>query len=254
MNLMMPENIKGAMLGEHPYVKTLPRQWTDEEIKWCSNAYNEGFTYQEIADAAGRSKVSVSTKLKRLGKSDNKYNVKHRELKYLANESFLAVTNPSSVLDLYAGDSWWKPRVDRCVTNDIDTSYNTDLNDKAFDVLLRMNLDKTRFDVIDLDPFGSAHECFDLALRLANKGIVVSFGEWGHRRFNRFDFVKNRYGIYSMNDFVESKFVEEFQRMAAIHKKKATVFDSLKYGHFFRVYFLLETFKETSQWDKEGTQ
>lgn len=240
---------RGEMLPITEYVKTTPRRWTDSEIEWLSAKRKEGASIADLSEALGRSEVSVSVKLKRLQKSDDTYNVKFRDKKYLANHAFLELIEPKSVLDLYAGKSFWKPLVPRTLTNDIDEKCDTDYHENALDVLCRLYLERRKFDLVDLDPFGSSYECFDFAFRMARKGVIISFGEWGHLRWRRLDYVRHRYGINNLDDWSADKFIEEAQRIALLHKKKATVVDSLNYGNFLRVYFSVEQFKETSQWD-----
>jgi len=250
MSLIAPSHLISTEYKGGGYTKTNPKRWSDAEIKWCLEKKSEGYSTSEIAEALGRSDISVQIKLKRQTKSNDSYNEKFRELKYFANESFLNHVQPSSVLDVYAGNSWWSQNVQNCVTNDADEKFNTDHHEDAFDLMCQMHLGGRKFDVIDLDPFGSAYECFDLAFRLATKGVVISFGEWGHKRWKRTDFVEPRYGIPSVEDWSEEKFIAEAQRIALLHKKKAVVFDSLQYSNFLRVYFVIERHKETSQWEE----
>lgn len=249
--LTAPESILGGKTrGKSGGNKTLPRSWSEDEASWLLEKKSEGFSSAEIATALSRSEVSVDIKFKRLTKSVDTYNEKFREKKYLANEFFLQSVQPSSVLDAHAGNSWWSGKVDECVTNDIEESFDTDYHLPAFQLLSNMYFDKRSFDVVDLDPFGSAYECFDFAFRIAKRGVIISFGEWGHRRWNRFDFVKPRYGIDSLDSWNQESFILEAQRIASMHKKRATVFDSLQYSNFFRVYFTLSSFKEESQWQQ----
>jgi hypothetical protein len=251
MELVAPVQILGVEKKSGGYTKTNPKSWSAAEIEWMLARKSEGFSVADIAHALQRSDVSVQTKLKRLTKTDDSYNARFRELKYRANDLYLDALRPESVLDVYAGDSWWAKNVSNVATNDLNDLLDTDYHLDAFDLLCDLYRAAEEFDVIDLDPFGSAYECFDFAVRLAKKGVVVSFGEWGHKRWKRTDFVSSRYGIDSVEDYDADKFIAEFQRIARTHKKRAVVFDSLQYGNFLRVYFVLEGFKETSQWLKK---
>jgi len=230
------------------YTKTNPRSWSDAEVDWVLEQKQNGFGVADIAEALGRSEVSVQLKLKRLKKTNGTYNEKFRALKYEANRTFLTTVAPKTVLDVYAGVSWWARNCSGVTTNDSDTTMPTDFHLDAFDLLCDLYLARASYDVVDLDPFGSAYDCFDFALRLARKGVVVSFGEWGHKRWKRLDFVRDRYGITDLEQWSKQAFISEFQRIARLHKKEATVVDSLQYGNFLRVYFVLDRFKETSQW------
>lgn len=249
MTLKMPAEFAGDYIASSGYVKSTPRRWTESELSWCVKQVESGYSYAEIAEATGRTEVSVFVKLKRLTKTNDTYNVKQRELKYRANEMFLNTVQPKTALDVFAGNSWWRDNAPHAVTNDLDEGFETDFHMTALDLLCQMQVERKRFDVIDLDPFGSAYECFDLAFRMARKGVVISFGEWGHKRWKRTDFVAPRYGIHSLDDFRHEPFIVEAQRIARLHKKVADVFDVLQYSNFLRVYFTITPFKELSQWD-----
>lgn len=249
MSLVMPESFYGPLKSGSDFVKSVPREWTADEVEWILQKVDEGFSVKEIAEAVGRTHISVQVKLKRLTKSDDSYNVKHRELKYAANNLFVESLQPKSVLDLFAGNSFYKsfPGI-RVVDNDIDEKFDTEFHDDALKLLCRLYADGSKFDVIDIDPYGSAYDCFDLVLKMAKKGVVVSFGEWGHKRWKRYDFVRPRYGVSNADEFVVDAFVSEFQRVARVNHKEATVFDVLQYGNFLRVYFVLDKFKTVEQW------
>lgn len=249
MELTAPEHLIGEEKKNGGFTKTNPRAWSDDEVQWCLDRKAEGFSNAQIANALCRSEVSVQIKLKRHTKSNDSYNVKFRELKYLANESFLQATEPSKVLDVFAGNSWWDSKVDTCWSNDKDESFPTTYHMDAFDLLCGLYVEGETFDVIDLDPFGSAYDCFDFAFRMAKKGVVISFGEWGHKRWKRTDFVSPRYGIHVLDDFTHERFIAEAQRIARLHKKTADVSDVLQYSNFLRIYFTLTPLKETSQWE-----
>jgi hypothetical protein len=249
-----PLRIPAEFLGEYKksggYTSTEPRTWTEQELSWCLEQKAKGYNNKQIAQAVGRSEVSVQIKFKRVSKTSDSYNDKNRDLKYEANAKFFDLVKPDSVLDVFAGNSHWQTLCANTVTNDKDTRFWTDYNMDSLDLLCQLKLAKTKFDLIDLDPYGSAYDCFDLAIKLSKKAVVVSFGEWGHKRWKRFDFVQPRYGIGNLEDFGEGeKFVTEFQRIAAVNKKLAEPVQSIQYSNFLRVYFRLTELKITSQWD-----
>lgn len=249
-NLIMPEEFYGDLKTSTNYVKSVPRSWTDNELKWCLNSLEDGFSISEIAEAIGRTEISVQIKLKRVTKTRDSYNDKNRSLKYAANQFFIDTVQPKTVLDLFAGNSFYKSVEGlSVVTNDKDEKFNTDYKLDALKLLCTLYADGKKFDVIDIDPYGSAYDCFDLALKMSRKGIVVSFGEWGHKRWKRYDFVRPRYGINDAEGFVPDAFINEFQRIARVNHKDAVVADVLQYGNFLRVYFTLEKFKTVEQWD-----
>ena len=71
---------------ERGIIKTLPKTWTKEMEQEVLNLRNQNFSSAEIAKKVGRSQVSVSTKLKRLTKTGDTYNKKHRDDKYEYNQ------------------------------------------------------------------------------------------------------------------------------------------------------------------------
>lgn len=248
-DLKMPDDFIGKTKKISQFTKSVPREWTKNEINWMVEQLDSGSTIDQIAAALGRTKISVQTKIKRMSKNNDDYNSSNRELKYVANKFFIDSINPKTVLDVYAGNSFYSQieNID-VVTNDIDEKFQTDYSLDSLKLLCELYLQGKKFDVIDIDPYGSAYECFDLAIKMAKKGIIVSFGEWGHRRWKRVDFVRPRYGIKSVDEFVPDVFISEFQRIAICNHKTATVFDVLQYGNFLRVYFTLEKYKTTEQW------
>ena len=250
--LVMPSEFYGKLKPQTKYVKSVPREWTEAELVWVSERVSDGFTCAEIAAAIDRTEVSVSTKMKRLSKSLDTYNEKHRDLKYAANSRFLDLINPSSVLDVFAGNSFYLNRgISSVVTNDVDERFDTDFHDDALVLLCKLFADGKKFDVIDLDPYGSAYDSLHLSLKMARKGLVVSFGEWGQKRWRRFDFVRPRYGIDVLESFVAESFIDELKRLARLEKKQVTVVESIQYGNFLRVYCKLDKLLITEQWDDD---
>jgi len=247
--LEMPADYYGVVVLSGGWTITDPRRWTDKEVEWVRDRINEGYTAQEIAEAIGRTVVSVEGKIKRQAKTSNTYNEKHRTKKYEANQQMIDATRPTSVLDLYAGNSFYlNKNIDRVVTNDTDEKFATDHHEDALRLLCRLYADGDSFDIIDLDPYGSAYDCIDLAVKMAKKGIAISFGEWGHRRWRRFDFVRNRYGITQLEEFTEQPFLDELARIAATNRKNIKVQNVLQYGNFLRVHATFEKLMVTEQW------
>ena len=112
----------------------------------------------------------------------------------------------------------------------------------------KLYYDGCRYDVVDLDPFGSAYECLDLAVKMADKGLVVTFGEMGHKRFKRLDFVSRYYGINTMEDFKVENLIQEVQKVGARNKKRLTPVLTGNWNLISRVYFVIEPMKITEQW------
>ena len=178
-------------------IKSIPRKWTDSNIKELLDL-KKNKTIKEISKIINRTETSINIKLKRLKLKNDTYNEKHREDKYNTNKLFLDLIKPKSILDVYAGNSYYKKNTNiKVVDNDIkgkETDYKLD----ALDFLI-LNKNK-KFDLVDLDPYGSAFDCFDLALKIAQKGLIITFGEYGHKRWKRKDFIEHRYNINNLDE------------------------------------------------------
>jgi hypothetical protein len=227
-------------------IKTEPRRWTREMEREVLELRSGGLSSEEIAKVVGRSQVSVSIKLKRLSKSGDTYNKKHRQDKYKTNKEFLELIKPKNVLDVYAGNTFYEKNV---TTNDKDEKYGCDYSVDAFDLLCKMNLEKKKFDIVDLDPYGSAIDVFPLALKIARKGIVITLGEMGHRRWKRLDFVRRWYGINRIEDFTSNNIIKKIQEVGLCYKKELVVFAKRDYNLITRVWFSIKEYKITEQWD-----
>lgn len=253
-NLVYPYEL-GEEIKNGGYVKSTPRKWTEEEEKWLLQKKEEGFSYREIAQALGRTEVSVSIKAKRLKKrtENNTYNEPHLEKKYESNRAFYEKIQPKTALDAYCGvNNYWKNTTDmKVTTNDTDSEIEADYNEDAFKLLCKLYYHDKKYELIDLDPFGSAYECFDLATRMATKGLIITFGEQGHKRWKRLDFVSKRYDISTLNEFTTEKLIEKVVTIGRRHKKELTPVIIDEFRNITRVYFEITDYKETEQWKKK---
>ena len=223
-------------------IKAVPRKWTEENIKDLLKL-KKTKSIKEISSIINRTETSIRIKLKRLKKTNDTYNDKHREDKYKMNRLFLYEINPKSILDVYAGNSYYKKTTRiKVIDNDLNGEF-TDFKLDAFDFLY--NFRKKKFDLVDLDPYGSAFACFDLALKIAQKGLVITFGEYGHKRWRRSDYVKHRYNINCYNEFNVNSFNNYIINRAKIYNKELTVFVSKDYGNITRTHFKIKTIKKS---------
>lgn len=248
----MPEAYKGEYKKSCGYIDTQPRTWNSQEIAWLKSMINDGYNVQQIAESMDRSVVSISLKKKRLMKSARTYNAKHIEEKYALNQFFLDVINPETVLDLFCGEkSFYSDKGMDVTTNDINKSIEADFHEDAFKLLCSLYSCNRKFDLIDLDPFGSAYDCFDLAIKMANKGLCITLGELGHKRFKRVDYVRSRYGIETLEDFTMDNLITHIQQIGVRNKKRLTLYSGREWRNIGRVYFIIEPLKITEQW-KQG--
>lgn len=228
--------------------KTKPRKWTDSEIEYMLNLKKQGKSLIEICNELDRSIASVQVKLKRLKKRDKSYNSKHIIEKNNINKKFVTDLNPVSILDLYSGNGNPSYNELNVVSNDINPKCNCDYNMDALKCISKLYSENKSYDVIDLDPFGSAYDCFDLAIKMAKKGLCVTLGEMGHKRWKRLDFVKYRYGISNLNEFTSDNLIKKIQQIGLYNKKLLIVYAHRDWANISRVWFVIKPYKETSQW------
>jgi hypothetical protein len=226
-------------------IKTVPKKWNKDEIILLKELKNKNYSYKKISKILNRSEISVSIKYKRITKNNNTYNKKHVKQKYLLNEIFIKKIMPKSILDVYAGKSFYKKNQNSknlyVVDNDIKEKCDYNLN--AIDLLYKFKSKK--FDIVDLDPYGSAFECFDFVLQIAEKGIIITFGEYGHLRWNRIDFVEHRYDINNKSNFIAESFINYIKKRALIHNKVLKVELLANFKNILRVYFSITKIKKT---------
>lgn len=241
---------KGKIIKNGGFTKTTPRKWTINEIEFVKKMIFDGKTYKEIATILDRSEVSVSIKAKRMQKKDNTYNIEHINEKYSINQNFIDKLKPNSILDVYCGcKSFYKNKCNRVITNDIDKNILADFHLDAYKFLCKEYYENNKYDIIDLDPFGSAYDCFDLAIKMAKKGIAITLGELGHKRWKRLDYVERYYGIDNFNDFNIENLIKYIQCIGRRNKKELIIFDYKEWKNIGRVWFEIKPYKITKQWD-----
>ena len=212
---------------------------------------DRGFTNAEIAESVGRTETSIAIKTKRMGKSGDTYNDAHRDDKYKANREFFDSVHPQTIIDAYCGiGSWWLANAESAtvITNDIDTNIDAAFHLPSDKLMAKLYSENRSFDVIDLDPFGSAYDSFDLAIKMAKKGIIITFGEMGHKRWKRLDFVRYHYGITDVSDFTTQRLIDEVLRIGRCNKKELIPTIVKEWPRISRVYFEIRPLKVTEQW------
>jgi hypothetical protein len=222
-------------------IKSEPKKWSKSDIEFLLQKKKDGYSFIEIGKLLDRTDYSCNRKYYKLMKKLDSYNDKHRDLKYKFNQKFLQGIEATTLLDAYSGGvSWWKKNSSlNVVDNDIEID-GADFKLDAFDFLY--NNRKKKFDIVDLDPFGSAFDCFDFALQIAQKGLIITFGEIVGRRFNRQDFVEHRYGINSIEEFTTNNLSLYLQQRAMIYRKILTPIIKAEMTNISRVYYKIEHF------------
>lgn len=247
----LPKEFIGNEMTGNKYITGIPRKWTKEEEDWLIMLKNKGFSNKQIAEFLYRNIVQVSIKNKRLNKSEGKkYNQRHRQDKYFTNNEFFNIINPKSILDLYSGEnSFYFNKTNKLITNDINKSFNCTYNEDAVKLLCKLYYENQKFDLIDIDPFGSPYECLDLSIKMANKALIVTLGEMGHKRFKRLDFVRSHYNIQSLEDFTSEKISNEIVKIGIRNKKKLIPIYIKNWIGISRIYYKIENLKITETWD-----
>ena len=252
----MPDEYKGKATKNGGYTKNNPREWTEQEISWVLSLLEKGYTRKQISESIDRSETSTAIKIKRLSKKQNTYNEDHIKEKYEINQKFVEHIKPIMILDVYAGEeSFYKNA--GVIANDINPKANTPYHLDALLFCCRMynwrgKAQNNAFDIVDLDPFGSAYDCFDLAIKMAKKGFVVTLEELGHKRWKRLDYVSRYYGINNLEDFTLDKLIEHIQMIGRRNKKQLIVYDKKEWRNIGRVWFEIKPLKITEQWEMKG--
>lgn len=248
---MMPSEYKGEYTKNGGLTKFQPRKWTEKEIEWVNMLKAKGFNTKQIAECIDRDVTQVSIKIKRLGKMNKTYNDPHRAEKYSTNAKFIIDADINSVLDVFSGSksAYETYGLKKLVTNDAEISFSTDYNYDALTFCCMQYAGGNKYDLVDLDPFGSAYDCFDLAIKMAKKGLVITLGELGHKRFKRLDFVRRYYGIETLEDFTTDNLVKHIIKIGERNKKTLIPIYVKDWRNIARVYFKIEQLKITEQWD-----
>ncbi len=248
---MMPDEFKGQQGKGCGYTKSKPREWTDQEIEWIQKMRADGFSNEEIGQSTGRTAVSIQIKLKRIGKTEDTYNEHHLRDKYQCNVEYYNRLKPDTILDMFCGvKSYWRTNTTaKVTTNDQNEEIAADYHERAEMLIHRLYYEGNKYDVIDLDPYGSAYECFDLAIKMATKGIIITFGELGHKRWKRLDYVSRYYGITTLEDFTLKTLVDHCEMIARRNKKTLVPVISRTWDRIGRVWFEIKNITITEQWN-----
>ena len=225
--------------------KTKPRPWTKQDIAELKSLKEKKVNIKTIAFILERSVTAVNIKWKRLHKKDNTYNQKHVKEKYETNIKFLNEIKPKTVLDLYAGEKsfYLSQGGMMIITNDIEKQYYNSYKNDALKTLCLLYYQNEKFDLVDLDPFGSAYDCFDLAIKTAKKGLIITYGEMGHKRWKRLDFVERYYNIKNFEDFTINNLIKHTQSLGIKNKKILTPVFIKEWQNIARVYYKINKYK-----------
>lgn len=231
------------------------KRWSDDENEWCNMLLEEGYSINDISVSVGRSKESVKAKMNNLLKKTNRYNEGHIEEKFNYNVSFANAvigstmsSRQASILDLYCGyNSFWNQYAEskknihvKVTTNDSNLNIEADYNEKAEQLIHKLYYEGNTYDIIDIDPFGSPYECIELSVKMAKKGLCVTFGDLKTKQYKTLDFFRDRYDIESLDDLNVESLIAYVQKVGRRNKKTLEVFHCSKWRHLARVWFRIK--------------
>lgn len=206
----------------------------------------EGFSYKHLSDKFGYSTELIKAWVNKNKKAKNTYNKDHVEEKYEINKDFFEKINPETILDLYCGrNRFWASNygsVCKVISNDnlkdkkADPDYKMTIN---ADQLLQAYLmvDK-HFDLIDIDPYGSPRDCIEAGIKLADKGLIITFGDFKNRK--RFSSeTQNLFEDYNINlpkNKITIDHIADF--VVKLSNNKFEVWGIIEWKNCDRIYFI----------------
>lgn len=174
----------------------------------------------------------------------NIYN-EEQNLKQDVDRKFVNELGVTSVVDAFAGDSKKYATLKNVtvITNDIDQKCNTQYHLPADRFLAQMYADARNIDLVDLDPYGSCWDCLPLAVKLARKGLIVSYGDFSNWRYKRWEIIQYQVGCIPKDiEHYRAMLIGVTIQMGMSYAKKKLVpmysFSPNKY--FTRIYYKVE--------------
>lgn len=222
-------------------------RYTRPELLYIMKLNDLGVSYELIAKSISRPESSVRTRCVKFRTENGTYNKNHIEEKYNLNDKFLKYLKKDgkigAILDAYSGRNpfWVKYDNDkediRVLTNDINENYPAKLHFPAEDLVKVLHEQKYGFDIVDLDPFNTPMGCFDDAVKICNRGLIMTFGDKRGIMSNK-NLAKERYGCRVYN---ERKIIQHYIRRAKKFGVNLRVWKFVKWKMTWRVYFKVLT-------------
>ncbi len=226
------------------------RSWTKEETDYLLYHKKKGATHKQLIETLGRTNHSINCKLKTFKKTAIGKNQPNIIDKYETNKLFIDLIQPNSVLDTHAGKKSYYKTLDikNVVSND---KLHGKYNNYNLDSLKLLKMLTQNFDIVDVDPFGQVFDFIDPALKLAKKGLILTYGEFGSKPFHKKGImgprpatkrIFNNYGFDTINDFNIDYLITKTKEMALKYNKILTVefAKSSKNKSIWRVYFSIK--------------
>jgi hypothetical protein len=201
-----------------------------------------GYNTDQIATAASRTSESINNKSKSFSTKTIGSNTAGIKGKYETNDIFLSQIKPKSILDLHAGKhSYYDPYSSinntKLITNDKKYKGHTYKGDAGKVASLLYGQGES-FDIVDIDPFGSAYSCFMSGIQMADKALIITFGDIKNAiQYRNIQTYGPRYSVLEIEELTISKILNEVNRIASICKKVLTIKHHLTTGKMHRIYF-----------------
>lgn len=210
----------------------------------------EGFSYKHLSSKYGYSEELIKSWISKYKKQLNTYNKDHLEEKYQVNSEFFEAIKPKSILDLYCGrNRFWANNYGsdcKVISNDalVDKEARPDykMNIRADQLLQAYLLVDKHFDLIDIDPYGSPRDCIEAGIKLADKGLIITFGDFKNccKRFSSEskNLFQEFYGINLPKGKVTIDHMAEF--VVKLSNYRFKVWGIISWKSCDRIYFIKE--------------
>ncbi len=245
------EEAFGEKVSSNNYAPS--RTWSKEDIDSLIEYKSMGYNDRQIARKLNRTQEAIRGMWRKNKRKVVGSNIPGIEDKPKYNSMFLNDIKPKSIFDGFAGETSFYEEYSliknvTLISNDNDPAYATShtYNEDAELLMAKLFGHKQKYDLVDIDTFGSPFDYIRLGIKLAKKGIIITFGEFYTKQFGENnDHIDRCYNIKSIEDLTIESLIEEVKRMGRqclktlnekyiIHNKHKTN---------YRVYFEIETYK-----------
>lgn len=204
---------------------------------------NSGYTLYHISKKYDITITQAKSILSKYKKESNTYNVDHIKVKYQINNEFFHCIKPKTILDLFCGrNRYWATNFgdkSLVISNDLledkfanpDPGYNIDAN-----ILMNNFIANNEcFDLVDVDPYNSPAEFIDSAIKLAVKGLIITFGDLPNvKRFKKYDYFYKHYGITDSIENINIQSLAEY--LVEKTNNRFEIFEAYSWKTCGRVY------------------
>lgn len=222
-------------------------KYSKDELDYILRLNDLGVSYSVIAKFILRTEQAVRTQGKKLRLEKGTYNRKHIEEKYRNNIEFLCHLflenkDVSSILDAFSGKkpfwtSYEKSLGMEVITNDINKEFAATYHIDAKELIKKLRESGKSFDIVDLDPFSSPVGCFEDAINICKRGLIMTFGDKRGIMSNK-NLAKER---YRCKRYDERLIINYFKREAKKFGVALKLYKLLKWGMTWRVYFTVSS-------------